>query len=115
MTIWSLVSFVAKQKIFNKENDFIIPPIPDDGIEFSFVIDGNVAKVLRLVVHVERRKGRGSAKYKEWEASLPDEVTRVELWSKNEEATLFWKAMGFVDQYELNNEDGSCSMIKFVF
>jgi len=65
-------------------------------------------------VHGERRKGRGSAKYREWEGSLPDTVTRVELWSKSPEATLFWCAMGFIDQYG-PSDDGSSSMIKFVF
>jgi hypothetical protein len=105
---------VAKRKNTRRTN-FITPPIPDDGIEFSAVVHGNVAKVLRIVVHGERRKGRGSAKYKEWEASLPEAVTMIQLWSKNEEATLFWRAMGFCSMHETPNEDGSSSMIKFVF
>jgi hypothetical protein len=99
----------------SRRTNFITPPIPEDGVEFAWRIEGAVATVLRLVVHGERRKGRGSAKYKAWEASLPKTVTRVELWSKNSEATLFWKAMGFVDQHSKANEDGSSSMIKFVF
>jgi len=95
-----------------READFIIPPVADDAIEFSWRIDGDVATVLRLVVHGERRKGRGRATYTDWEASLPATVSRINLWSKNADATRFWKAMGFINPHNFANEDGSCSMSK---
>lgn len=84
-------------------------------VEFTWYMkDDHTISISRLVVYSERRKGRGRQLFETWERSIPPHITKIELWSKNETATAFWTAMGFTDDYGLNNEDGSCCMSKLV-
>jgi hypothetical protein len=88
---------------------------PEGGVTFTWYLkDEHTIAIGRLIVHGLRRNGEGKRTYETWERSIPRQITKVELWSKNPEATAFWSAMGFRDDHNLNNEDGSCCMSKII-
>ena len=92
----------------------LAPPIPANGITFSwYVKDETTLSIANFVVHSKRRDGTGTRVFRDWEASIPPQFTKIELRAKNEDAHKFWLAMGFENDFE-PNEDGSCCMSKKV-
>ena len=89
---------------------------PHDGVYLDWhVQDEETVVISSLVVHSQRRNGTGTKVFREWEASLPPQFTKIELWAISEDAIAFWTAMGFAEHPEPGLEDDSeLRMIKRV-
>ena len=80
---------------------------PERNIDWHLSEDGTVAYLDWIAVpRDERRQGRGTAAYQQWERSLPGSVKTVRLMAADAgdgPSDEFWKAMGF--DYDYQGED----------
>lgn len=92
----------------------MLAPNPKNGVTFHWhVQDEETLAISNFVVHGKRRDGTGTRIFKEWEASIPAQFTKIELRAISEDAEAFWASLGFTPHPQLGrNCDGELYMVK---